>query len=77
MENLPSSVGTLSIRVGKSCYSFIGNLVSLHLVNYVQFWSPQYGKDMEALQRVQKWFTRKLPDLEGITNKESRHNRLE
>jgi len=31
----------------------------------VQFWSPQYRKDVEALERVQKRFTRMLPAMEG------------
>eukprot|EP00061_Rhincodon_typus_P005632 g25387.t1 len=30
----------------------------------VQFWSPHYWKDVEALERVQRRFTRTLPGLE-------------
>eukprot|EP00061_Rhincodon_typus_P004403 g22488.t1 len=33
-------------------------LVRPHLENYVQFWSPHYRKDVEALETVQKTFTR-------------------
>jgi len=32
----------------------------------VQFWSPHYQKDVEALERVQKIFSRMLPGVEGI-----------
>eukprot|EP00061_Rhincodon_typus_P008691 g31530.t1 len=35
----------------------------------VQFWSPHYGKDVEALEKVQKRFTRMLPGLECIRYK--------
>ena len=36
----------------------------------VQFWSPLYEKDVEALERVQKRFTRMLPGMEGISYEE-------
>ena len=36
----------------------------------VQFWSPHYQKDVEALERVQKRFTRMLPGVEGISYEE-------
>ena len=36
----------------------------------VQFWSPDYQKDVEALERVEKRFTRMLPDMEGISYEE-------
>eukprot|EP00061_Rhincodon_typus_P012903 g38943.t1 len=32
--------------------------------------SPHYRKDVEALERVKKWFTRMLPGLEGMSYKE-------
>ena len=46
------------------------NLVRPHLEYSVQFWSPHYQKDVEALERVQKRFTRMLPGLEGICYEE-------
>ena len=36
----------------------------------VQFWSFHYRKDVEALERVQKRFTRMLPGMEGINYEE-------
>ena len=43
--------------------------------NCVQFWSPHCQKDVEALERVQKRFTRMLPGMEGISYEE-RLNKL-
>ena len=45
-------------------------LVRPYLEYCVQFWSPHYRKDVEALERVQKRFTRMLPGLEGMSYKE-------
>jgi len=45
-------------------------LVRLHLEYCVQFWSPHYQKDVEALERVQGRFTRMLPGLEGFRYEE-------
>ena len=45
-------------------------LVRLHLEYSVQFWSPDYQNDVEALERVQKRFTRMLLGMEGISNEE-------
>ena len=50
-------------------------LVSSHLEYCVQFWSPHYQKDVEALERVQRRFTRMLPGLEGV-GYEERLNKL-
>eukprot|EP00061_Rhincodon_typus_P000398 g11578.t1 len=35
-----------------------------------QFWSPHYRKDVEALEKVQRRFTRMLPGLGGRSNEE-------
>ena len=45
-------------------------LVRPHLEYSVQFWSPHYQKDVEALERVQKRFTRMLSGMEGISYEE-------
>eukprot|EP00061_Rhincodon_typus_P006162 g26506.t1 len=41
-----------------------------HLEYCEQFWSLHYRKDVEALERVKKMFTRMLPGLEGISFQE-------
>ena len=45
-------------------------LVRPHLEYSVQFWSPHYQKDVEALERGQKRFTRMLPSMEDISYEE-------
>eukprot|EP00061_Rhincodon_typus_P011606 g36756.t1 len=38
-------------------------LVGLNLEHHIQFWSPHYQKVVDALERVQKRFTRMLPGM--------------
>eukprot|EP00061_Rhincodon_typus_P013614 g40098.t1 len=45
-------------------------LVRLHSEYCTQFWLSHYRKDVEALERVQKRFTKVLPGLEGMIYKE-------
>ena len=49
-------------------------LVGPHLEYSVQFWSHHYQEDVEALERVQKKFTRMLPGVEGISYEERLEN---
>ena len=50
--------------------SHVAALVRPHLEYSVQFWSPHYQKDVEALERAQKRFSRMLPGMEGISYEE-------
>eukprot|EP00061_Rhincodon_typus_P011839 g37154.t1 len=45
-------------------------LVRPHLEYCMQFWSLHYQKDVDALERVQKRFTRTLPGMEDFSNEE-------
>ena len=46
------------------------NFVRPHLEYCVQFWSPQFRKDIDAIARVQRRVTRLIPGLARLSHEE-------
>ena len=46
------------------------NLVRPHLEYCVHLWSPQFWKDIDAMEKVQRWATRLIPGLARLSYEE-------
>jgi len=64
----------LSIGVGKSCCRYIKPWLDSGWCIAGSFWSPHYQMDVEALERVERRFTRMLPGLESVGYEERLNN---
>eukprot|EP00061_Rhincodon_typus_P001569 g15161.t1 len=69
-STLAFTAQTFEYRSWKVMLKLDRTLVRSLLEYCVQFWLPSYRKDIIKLKRVQKRFTRMLPEMEVLSYKE-------
>jgi len=64
-----TSISRYSIRYDILCHHY-KSLVRPHLEYCVAAWSPHYIKDKELIERIQRCFTKLIPDLRSLSYEE-------
>ena len=59
--------GSVASRVREAILPLCSVLVRPHLEHCVQTWSPQYRRDVELLERVQRRATEMIPGMERFS----------
>ena len=62
--------GSINYKSKEVVLTLYRNLVRPHLQYCVQFWSPQFQKDIDAREKVQRRATRLIPGLARLSYEE-------